>query len=251
VLELRGVSIFFGGLKAVDRVDLDVAQGEIAGLIGPNGAGKTTVFNLITGLYAPDEGSIVFRGQAIHGQPPHRITELGVARTFQNIRLFGTASALENVMMARHCRTRSGSLAAIFFTRAFRQEEAKTRVRALELLEFVGLADVRDVRAADLPYGLQRRLEIARALATEPQLLLLDEPAAGMNETESESLMQLIRRIRDELGTTVLLIDHDMRVVMGLCDTITVLNFGRRLAHGRPDEVRSNPDVIEAYLGRE
>ncbi|HEY8497600.1 MAG TPA: ABC transporter ATP-binding protein [Limnochordales bacterium] len=251
MLEVRGVSISFGGLKAVDRVDMDVAEGEIAGLIGPNGAGKTTVFNLITGLYAPDEGSIVFRGQAIHGQPPHRITELGVARTFQNIRLFGTASALENVMMARHCRTRSGSLAAIFFTRAFRQEEAKTRVRALELLEFVGLADVRDVRAADLPYGLQRRLEIARALATEPQLLLLDEPAAGMNETESESLMQLIRRIRDELGTTVLLIDHDMRVVMGLCDTITVLNFGRRLAHGRPDEVRSNPDVIEAYLGRE
>ena len=251
MLEVRGVSISFGGLKAVDRVDMDVAEGEIAGLIGPNGAGKTTVFNLITGLYAPDEGSIVFRGQAIHGQPPHRITELGVARTFQNIRLFGTASALENAMMARHCRTRSGSLAAIFFTRAFRQEEAKTRVRALELLEFVGLADVRDVRAADLPYGLQRRLEIARALATEPQLLLLDEPAAGMNETESESLMQLIRRIRDELGTTVLLIDHDMRVVMGLCDTITVLNFGRRLAHGRPDEVRSNPDVIEAYLGRE
>ena len=251
MLELRGVSIFFGGLKAVDRVDLDVAQGEIAGLIGPNGAGKTTVFNLITGLYAPDEGTITFRGRAIHGQPPHRITELGIARTFQNIRLFGTASALENVKMARHCRTRTGSLAAIFRTRAFREEEAATEARAWELLEFVGLAEARDVRASDLPYGLQRRLEIARALATEPELLLLDEPAAGMNETESESLMRLIRRIRDELGKTVLLIEHDMRVVMGLCDRITVLNFGRRLAHGRPDEVRSNPDVIEAYLGRE
>src|SRR5690606_26656757 len=205
MLQLRGVTHSFEGLKAVDGVDMDVAEGEIAGLIGPNGAGKTTVFNLITGLYAPNEGAITFRGRVIHGQPPHRITELGIARTFQNIRLFGTASALENVMMARHCRTRSGSLAAIFFTRAFRDEEAQTRARALELLDFVGLADVQGVRAADLPYGLQRRLEIARALATEPQLLLLDEPAAGMNETESESLMQLIRRIRAELGTTVLL----------------------------------------------
>ncbi len=251
MLELRGVSISFGGVQAVDHVNMDVADGEIAGLIGPNGAGKTTVFNLITGIYAPDSGTIKFRGKAIQGLPPHRITELGVARTFQNIRLFGTASVLENVMMARHCRTRSGSLAAIFQTPGHRREEEETRRRALELLEFVDLADARDVRAADLPYGRQRRLEIARALATEPQLLLLDEPAAGMNETESESVMGLIRRIRDELRKTVLLIDHDMNVVMGLCDRITVLNFGRLLAHGRPEEVRTNPDVIEAYLGRE
>lgn len=251
MLQLRGVSLSFGGLKAVDHVDMDVAEGEIAGLIGPNGAGKTTVFNLITGLYRPDEGSILFRGQAIHRQPPHRITELGIARTFQNIRLFGNASVLENVMMARHCRTRSGSLAAIFRTRAYREEEEQTRERALALLKFVELDDVRDVRASELPYGSQRRLEIARALATDPLLLLLDEPAAGMNETESDRLIRLIRRIRDELNKTVLLIEHDMRVVMTLCDRITVLNFGRRLIHGRPEEVRNDPNVIEAYLGRE
>src|SRR5690606_32109413 len=251
MLQLRGVTHSFEGLKAVDGVDMDVAEGEIAGLIGPNGAGKTTIFNIITGVYAPDEGIVTFRDRQIQREPPHRITELGIARTFQNIRLFGNASALENVMMARHCRTRTGSLAAIFHTRAYREEEEETRERAMALLEFMELDDVWDVRAADLPYGRQRRLEIARALATEPHLLLLDEPAAGMNETESDSLRQLIRRIRDELNKTVLLIEHDMRLVMTLCDRLTVLNFGRRLAYGRPEEVRSNPDVIEAYLGRD
>lgn len=251
MLELKGVSRSFDGLKAVDNVSLSVAEGEIAGLIGPNGAGKTTLFNLITGLTSADSGTILFQGTAIERLPAHRITALGIARTFQNIRLFKDSTALENVMTARHCRTRTGSLAALFRTRTFRAEEEETRRIAFELLDFIGLSDVAFVPAGDLPYGQQRRLEIARALATNPRLVLLDEPAAGMNETESQQLMELIRRIRDELGKTVLLIEHDMNVVMNLCDRITVINFGRNLAYGRPEEVRSNPAVIEAYLGKE
>lgn len=249
VLEVTNVEKRFGGITAVDQVSLTVQPSEIAGLIGPNGAGKTSLFNLITGLYSVDNGSIRFKESMIHRLAPHKIAALGISRTFQNIRLFPRISALENVMVARHTRTRSSSLAAILNTRSFRAEEERSRKKSMELLHFVGLDTVAEVPAGDLPYGEQRRLEIARALAAEPELLLLDEPAAGMNETESEALVQLIRHIRDELGVTILLIEHDMHVVMNLCDRITVLNFGRLLAQGTPEEIRTNPAVIEAYLG--
>lgn len=249
MLEVENVEKRFGGVTAVDQVTFRIEPSEIAGLIGPNGAGKTTLFNLITGLYRIDEGAIHFKEQPIHRLAPHKIAELGVSRTFQNIRLFDRISALENVMVARHARTRSSSLAAVLNTRAFRAEEQITRDKSMEFLSFVGLDQFADVPAGDLPYGEQRRLEIARALAAEPQLLLLDEPAAGMNETESAALVRLIRRIRDELGVTVLLIEHDMQVVMNICDRINVLNFGQLLATGTPEEIRNDPAVIEAYLG--
>lgn len=249
MLEVADVEKRFGGVTAVDQVSFTIEPSEIAGLIGPNGAGKTTLFNLITGLYRIDKGEIQFKERPIHRLAPHKIAGLGVSRTFQNIRLFDRISVQENVMVARHARTRSSSLSAILNTRAFRTEERVTREKAMELLAFVGLESLADVSAGDLPYGEQRRLEIARALAAEPALLLLDEPAAGMNETESAALVQLIRKIRDELGVTVLLIEHDMQVVMNLCDRITVLNFGRLLAKGTPEEIRANPAVIEAYLG--
>jgi len=249
MLEVSNVAKRFGGVTAVDGVSLEVERSEIAGLIGPNGAGKTTLFNLITGLYRADAGAILFGDQPIHRLPPHRIAALGISRTFQNIRLFGRLTALENAMIARHTRTRTTALQAVLKTRTFRDEERDTREKAEEFLAFVGLEGVAGVPAGDLAYGEQRRLEIARALAAEPSLLLLDEPAAGMNETESAELVRLIRRIRDELGVTVLLIEHDMHVVMNLCDRVNVLNFGRLLARGTPGEIRSNPAVIEAYLG--
>lgn len=249
MLKVEDVSISFGGLQAVAHVDMDVAPGEIAGLIGPNGAGKTSLFNIITGLYRADSGTVTMHGVPIHRLPPHRIARHGIARTFQNIRLFGEVSALENVMIGHHLQTKSGALAAVFRPPGQRTEDARAVARAMELLEFVGLTDAADVRADQLPYGRQRTLEIARALATEPRLLLLDEPAAGMNETESEELMALIRSVRDELHISVLLIEHDMQVVMNVCDRITVLNFGRRIAHGSPQAVRNDPAVIEAYLG--
>lgn len=239
----------FGGIKAVDQVDLDIQPGEIAGLIGPNGAGKTTLFNLITGLYRLDEGTITWQDRPIHHLPSHKIAEAGIARTFQNLRLFGDLTVLQNVMIAQHCRTSAGLLAAVFKLRSYRKEELAIKQTAMELLHMVGLSDVADIPARDLSYGNQRRLEVARALALKPSLLLLDEPAAGMNETESKSLMNLVRQIQAQLGITVLLIEHDMRFVMGLCDRITVLNFGRRLAHGTPKEIQENPEVIAAYLG--
>jgi branched-chain amino acid transport system ATP-binding protein len=249
LLALRQCSVQFGGLKAVDRVDLQVNRGDLVGLIGPNGAGKTTVFNLITGVYAPTAGEISFHGHSIGGRPTHRITKLGIARTFQNIRLFPSLSVMENMRVARLLRARSSLASAILRPPGFLREEAEIEAHARRLLTVLGLERYAGARATSLPYGEQRRLEIARALATEPQLLLLDEPAAGMNPQEKGQLMQLIRRLRDEFGVSILLIEHDMRVVMGICERITVLDYGEVIAVGPPEEIRCNPKVIEAYLG--
>ena len=254
LLEIRGLSAVFGGLRALDAVDLEVFEGEIAALIGPNGAGKTTLFNCLTGLCLPSAGELhlVPAGglrQRLGGLAPNRIAALGVARTFQNIRLFAQMSALENVMVGRHVRTRAGVLGALLRGPGTRAEELEITAVAHGLLAKVGLRAVAGEPAASLPYGLQRRLEIARALATRPLLLLLDEPAAGMNPRETAELDELIRRLRDEDGVTILLIEHDMRLVMGLAERITVLDCGRLIAVGTPLQVQTDPEVIRAYLG--
>jgi len=249
LLEARGVTKQFGGLTAVDNIDFSIEKGMIASLIGPNGAGKTTFFNIITGFYQPTKGDIIFDGSSLVGLSTDRITAQGVSRTFQNIRLFDNMTALENTLVGEHCHLRSGLIGAILHTPGTKREEAHAEQRALELLDFVGLRDRVDELAKNLPYGDQRRLEIARALATEPKLLLLDEPSAGMNPIETEDLTQFIRRLRDELGLTILLIEHHMRVVMNISDRVSVMDLGQLIAEGAPEEIQQNQRVIEAYLG--
>ena len=250
LLELSGVERHFGGLKVLQGVNLAIPQGGVFGLIGPNGAGKTTVFNLITGLQQPDGGAIRFDGRDLSGLKPHQITRLGLARTFQNIRIFKGMSLLENVMVGQHSHLRYGALGLLLASAGFRAQEQRARERARELLSWVGLDQQADEVADKLSYGDQRKLELARALATEPRLLLLDEPVAGMNSAEKVEIMAVIRAIAAR-GFTVFMIEHDMKFVMGLCEQIAVLNFGQIIALGNPEQIRTNPQVIEAYLGRD
>ena len=250
ILKLEHISKNFGGLAALSEVNFGVEEGEILGVIGPNGAGKTTLFNLITGVFAPTSGAILFRDQPLVGLRPHKVTEMGISRTFQNIRLFSHMSALENVMVGAHCRTHAGLWQGLWRTKTQRGEERAIREKSEALLELVGIIDDKNTLASSLPYGKQRRLEIARAMGTEPELLLLDEPTAGMNESETEELRQLIKIIQS-MKKTVVLIEHDMHLVMNVCERLVILNFGRKIAEGPPQEIQENKDVIEAYLGRE
>ena len=250
VLDVRNLGIDFGGLTAVDKFTLTIGATEIAGLIGPNGAGKTTIFNLLTNVYQPTRGTILLRGVDTKGMTTAQVNRMGIARTFQNIRLFGSMSVLDNVKAGMHNGIKCSFASSLLHTPQYFRSERIARERCMELLDFMGMADLANQRAGSLPYGAQRRLEIVRALATNPAIILLDEPAAGMNPSETAELMEHIRLIRDTFQIAIMLIEHDMNLVMGVCEGIAVVNYGKIIAKGTPDQIRSNPEVIEAYLGK-